>query len=111
MQRTIDETDRRRIKQISYNTEHGIIPKTIKKATGNIMSGMDEKTKAYSEPVKTDIAADPVVQYMSEDALTKAIEKTKQSMKNAAKDLDFIEAARLRDEMFAMEKLLKGKRH
>jgi excinuclease ABC subunit B len=109
MQRTLDETNRRRIKQISYNKEHGIIPKTIKKATGNIMAGIDEKTKAYSGPTETTIAADPVVQYMSKDALVHTIEKTKISMKKAAKDLDFIEAARLRDEMFELEKMLKDK--
>ncbi len=109
MQRTIDETDRRRIKQMSYNQEHGIIPKTIKKAIGTIMGGMEEKTKAYTGPDETTIAADPVVQYMSKDALVKAIDTAKLSMKKAAKDLDFVEAARLRDEMFDLEKLLKDK--
>lgn len=107
MRRTIDETNRRRSKQISYNEEHGITPQSIKKATGSLMGRFDEITRSYTEPAKVDIAADPVVKYMKPDALKKAIEKTKAAMKKAASELDFIEAARLRDEMYDLERLLK----
>ncbi len=107
MRRTIDETNRRRSKQISYNEEHGITPRSIKKATGSLMGRFDEITRSYTEPAKVDIAADPVVKYMKPDALKKAIEKTKAAMKKAASELDFIEAARLRDEMYDLERLLK----
>lgn len=65
--------------------------------------------KAYVEKEKADVAADPVVQYMSKEALQKTIENTRKLMEKAAKDLDFIEAARFRDEIFELEKLLDGK--
>ena len=67
------------------------------------------KVKYYAEDDHISIAADPVVQYMSKEALEKTIEKTKKSMQQAAKELDFMEAARLRDEMFAFQELLKKK--
>jgi len=114
MQRTIDETDRRREKQLKYNQEQNIVPRQIVKAKTSIL-GSDKgiiKTKEniYFNDELPSIAADPVVQYMNEDALIKTIDKTKKSMKKAAKELDFIEAARLRDEMFELEKLLKEKK-
>jgi excinuclease ABC subunit B len=113
MQKTIDETDRRREKQLKYNEEHNITPQPIKKATGNILteSGEKKRKSAYEAAEKENItiAADPVVAYMSAPALKKAIEKTKKAMQKAAKELDFIEAARLRDEMYAYENLLKEK--
>jgi excinuclease ABC subunit B len=112
MQETIDETERRRQKQFAYNQEMGITPVQVKKKTGSILSGLNRKgvqVKAYVEADKPDIAADPVVRYMNREALEKAIEKARKSMEKAAADLDFIEAARYRDEMAELGKLLKGK--
>lgn len=113
MQNTIDETNRRRVKQLKFNAEMGITPKQIVKATTAIMGNIPGKTgrkKIYTEPEKADVAADPVVQYMDINALEKTIEKTKRSMEKAAKELDFVEAARFRDEMFELEKILSQKR-
>ena len=107
MKKTIDETNRRREKQLKYNEEHNITPQQIKKASKSIMGKKPKDT--YVEPESVTLAADPVVQYMGKEALEKAIEKTKKSMQKAAKELDFIEAARLRDEMYELEKLLKSK--
>lgn len=109
MQATIDATNSRREKQIAYNLEHGIIPKQITKSKESIMN-MAKKEHIYLEPNEVDIACDPVVQYMNANALKKAIEKTKLNMKKAAKEERFIEAARMRDEMFKLEKLLKDKK-
>ncbi len=113
MQSTIDETNRRREKQLNYNEAMGITPRQIIKATTSIMgdlSGKKGMKKAYIEPQTTDVAADPVVQYMDQKALEKAIDKTRRSMENAARELDFIEAARLRDEMYELEKILKSRK-
>ncbi|MFZ2339231.1 MAG: excinuclease ABC subunit UvrB [Bacteroidales bacterium] len=112
MQETINETDRRREKQLSYNELMGITPAQIIKKTGTILSGLSRKgvsVKAYIEPERPDIAADPVVKYMDRDALGKAIEKTRKSMEKASAELDFIEAARLRDEAAALQALLRSK--
>lgn len=113
MQQTIDETTRRREKQLKYNEENNISPKQIIKASGSIMRHYNKKLgmkgKVYSEPDGLNIAADPIVKYMDKLALEKAIEKTKLSMEKAAKELNFQEAAQLRDEMFALQELLKGK--
>lgn len=114
MRVTIDETNRRREKQIAYNTEHGIVPRTIGKSREAIIeqtSVMDFKggvQKAYIETEMTDdLAADPIVQYMTKPELQKSIDKTKKDMVNAAKDMDFLLAAKLRDEMFALEKIME----
>jgi excinuclease ABC subunit B len=112
MQQTIDETNRRREKQLKYNELMGITPTQISKKTGTILSGLGKKgavPKAYIEPEKFDVAADPVVKFMNREALEKAIDKTRKSMEKAASELDFIEAARLRDEMADLHKLLRGK--
>jgi len=112
MQITIDETDRRREKQLKYNDEMGIVPAQIVRKTGTILAGLSRKgvtVKAYIEPERTDIAADPVIKYMNREALQKAIEKTRKNMEKAASELNFIEAARFRDEMTDLQKLLKGK--
>ncbi len=117
MQRTIDETNRKRAKQMAYNEEHGMTPQTVFKSKEQILkqsSVLDhqKQTKVYVEsPIDTTmaIAADPVVQYMSQPQLQKAIDKVKKEMQKAAKDYDFMEAARLRDEMFALEELKKEK--
>ena len=110
MQKTIDETNRRREKQLKYNQEHGITPQQIIKAQSNIMGDLPgrKKQKAYIEPTTPTLAADPIVQYMGADALEKLIQETRAAMKKAAANLDFIEAARLRDEMFELEKKLKS---
>jgi excinuclease ABC subunit B len=113
MDNTINETNRRREKQLKYNELNGITPRQIIKALGSIMGDRSEATmkgkKVYVEKETVNLAADPVVQYMTNQGLEKAIEQTKKSMQKAAKELDFIEAARLRDEMFALQELLKRK--
>jgi excinuclease ABC subunit B len=112
MQRTIDETNRRREKQLKYNEDNDITPTQIVKAQRSMVSKEDEQPKSkqyYTEPDKVNIAADPVIAYMGKDALLKTIEKTKKQMEQAASKLDFIEAARLRDEMFELQKLLNEK--
>lgn len=115
MERTIDETNRRREKQISYNLEHGITPKTVGKTREEIIeqssvldfSESKARTKAYVEIDEVSIAADPIVQYMTKPELQKAIDKTRKDMQKAAKDMDFLMAARMRDEMFALEKVFE----
>ena len=105
MQNAIDETLRRREKQLEFNKEHNITPRTIKKSKEEIMSSTgvaDRKGSSkpyYFEEEQANIAADPVVQYMGKDQLQKLADKTKKDMEKAAKDLDFMEAARLRDEL------------
>lgn len=112
MQQTINETNRRREKQLKYNEKMGITPSQIIKKTGSILSGLSKKgisVKAYLEPERPDIAADPVVKYMNRNALEKSIESARKSMEKAASELNFIEAARFRDEMADLQKLLKNK--
>ncbi len=114
MQRTIDETDRRREKQLKYNEEHGITPKQIKKGRKmtdliNANAEAHTETRAYVEPEEKTVAADPVMEYMTRDQLEKSIAHTRKLMQEAAKKLDFIEAAQYRDEMLRMEELLKNK--
>jgi excinuclease ABC subunit B len=115
MRVTIDETTRRREKQIAYNTDHGITPKTVGKSKEAIIeqtSVVDFKggvQRAYVESEEITVAADPIVQYMSKGDLKKAIDNTKKDMLAAAKDMDFLTAAKLRDEMFALEKMLAEK--
>jgi excinuclease ABC subunit B len=113
MNKTINETNRRREKQLKYNEEHNITPKQIIKASSNILRevrNITGQSRAYLEPQKPDIAADPVIQYMSREAVQKAIETSKAKMVKAASELNFIEAAKYRDEMQAMEEVLKSKK-
>ena len=114
MRRTIEETERRRLVQMKYNEEHGITPQTSIRSTESVF---DHKDKSALERVtnpyqrrdnEMSIAADPVMQYMSADGVKKAIENTKIQMLKAAKEMDFMEAARLRDEMNQLEDKLKG---
>ena len=114
MEKTIDETGRRRSMQIAYNEKHGLVPTALNKSKEKIMESTkvadgDQATRMYKEDAgKATIAADPVVKYMNTDQLKKLIETTKKQMEKAAKDLDFMEAARLRDEMRELEKILKS---
>ncbi|MEJ2903738.1 excinuclease ABC subunit UvrB [Pedobacter panaciterrae] len=115
MARTIEETNRRRDKQIAYNLENGIVPKTVGKSREAILeqtsvldfSGNATRAKAYVEVDEVSIAADPIVQYMTKPEMQKSIDKTRKDMAKAAKEMDFLLAARLRDEMFAMEKMFE----
>lgn len=112
MQKTMDETDRRRSKQLAYNEKYGITPQALVKAKHSIMNQTKVADGNYSrnyEGLKegASLAADPVVKYMNKGQLEKNIRKTRKEMEKAAKDLDFMEAARLRDEMFELEKLMK----
>ena len=109
MQRTIDETTRRRKKQKAYNLEHQITPTQIVNNTVSVFEqNKDElnRSKYYAGQAKSDIAADPVVKFMGKPELEKAIDKSKKQMEKAAKELDFIEAARFRDEMYALQVVL-----
>jgi excinuclease ABC subunit B len=121
MQKTISETDRRRKKQIQYNFEHNITPRQIvksKDALGAVIEKTRGPAKKSKEPkyyVETEegiatLAAEPVMNHMTKEQLQKAITQTRKSMEAAAKEMDFIEAARLRDEMFVLERLLKEKK-
>lgn len=120
MQKTISETDRRRKKQIQYNFEHNITPRQIVKSKDALSSVIEKtrgskKTKDAKYYVETEegissLAAEPVLQYMTKEQLQKAITLTRKSMETAAKEMDFIEAARLRDEMFVLERLMKEKK-
>ncbi|MEM7106986.1 MAG: excinuclease ABC subunit UvrB [Bacteroidota bacterium] len=115
MQTAIDETNRRRALQSEYNADHGIVPETILRSKESILEQTkvaDKKkssVKYYVEDETTSVAADPVVSYMDRDQLQKAVTKTQKSMEKAAKDLDFIEAARLRDELMELKKMLEEK--
>lgn len=103
MQETIDETNYRREKQLKYNAEHHIVPRQIHKSTD---SALTQQAHAYVEEEHVSQVADPVVAYMSREEIEKMLQKTKVAMQKAAKEQDFLEAARLRDEMFKLEKQL-----
>ena len=113
MQKTIDETQRRREKQMAYNMEHGIVPTPIRKERKmtdliNANTEMHAETRAYVEPEHTSMVADPVTEYLTPDQLEKAIARLRKHMQEAAKRLDFNEAAQYRDEMLRLEAQLKA---
>jgi excinuclease ABC subunit B len=109
MRITIEETNRRREKQLRYNEKHGITPTQIVKAQKSVLGNLQPKAKVYVEPEKVDYAADPVVQYMTVEQLSDAIAVARKKMEAEAKQLNFIEAARYRDEMYALQKMLDEK--
>ncbi len=115
MQQTIDETNRRRKKQLDYNLKNKIIPAQIIKSTKSILAqtavadSKFKRNRPYIEKQKINIAADPVVRYMTTEQIKKTIIKTKYSMNKAAKELNFIEATRLRDELYGLQKILEEK--
>jgi excinuclease ABC subunit B len=116
MQETIDETDRRREKQIKYNAEHGISPTTVFKSKveieqqASVLNIRKKETTAYAdfEP-EMGMVAEPILSKMTSEQLQRAIDDLRKQMQRAAKDTDFLTAAKLRDEMVTMEKLLKEK--
>lgn len=116
MQRTIDETNRRREKQVAYNIAHNITPRTVRKSIEQVMAqtavldikGYDPDSPYALEEIATTRAAEDEMEYTTIPQLEKAIAKTKKEMEKAARDMDFMEAARLRDEMFAMQKRLEA---
>ncbi|MFM6982936.1 MAG: UvrB/UvrC motif-containing protein [Chitinophagaceae bacterium] len=115
MRKTIDETERRREKQIAYNTLHNIVPKTVLKSKEQIMnqtSVADAKKGDIDAVYNNDgaelsAAADPVFDYMTIPELEKAIKETEKSMMKAAKEMEFIEAARYRDQIEDLKKRIK----
>ncbi|UOQ98373.1 excinuclease ABC subunit UvrB [Hymenobacter sp. 5317J-9] len=121
MQLAIDETNRRRATQLAYNAEHGITPRTVRKSHAEIMGQTDladyriVETQGYAGPESDGgaalaLAAEPVVAMMTRPELEKLIKTTEKQMEAAAKDLDFLTAAKLRDELAALKTMLKGKR-
>jgi excinuclease ABC subunit B len=115
MRQAIDETDRRRNKQIEYNLKHGITPKTVIKSKDSILrqtkvADSKKMQRYYVENEDLTLAADPVVAYLSKDELTKMADRTRKAMEKAAKELEFMEAAKLRDEYMAIQKLMEEKK-
>jgi excinuclease ABC subunit B len=116
MQKTIDETNRRREKQVSFNIEHGVTPRTVNKSKEQVFAqtsvleikGYNPDSPQAIETVGTTVAAEDQETYQTIPQMQKAIGKIKKEMEKAARDLDFMEAARLRDEMFGMQKKLEG---
>ena len=113
MRKAIDETSRRRKLQMEYNEEHNITPMSVHKSKDAILQQTkvadSKKTTRnyYVESEEHGLASDPVVAYMDQDEIEKLIEKSRKAMEKAAKDLDFLEAARLRDELLELQKRLK----
>ncbi|NDV78626.1 excinuclease ABC subunit UvrB [Dysgonomonas sp. 511] len=112
MEKTINETNRRREKQMAYNEQHGITPQQIKKARTSVFNKTkeDENTKGYKQDTSLAIASEDQIAYMSKDDLQKAIAKAKRQMAAAAKKLEFLEAAQFRDQIIKLEDELKAKK-
>ncbi|MFM2155899.1 MAG: hypothetical protein RL516_648 [Bacteroidota bacterium] len=114
MRLTIDETNRRREKQMKYNKDNGITPTALNKSLESSFNytaqeSRNNNIKAYYENDVMNIASDPVIQYMTKEQLDKTISETKKKMDTAAKELNFIEAAKYRDELFALDQVKKEK--
>lgn len=114
MRSTMDETNRRRAKQMAYNKEHGLSPTALNKGIDMmIQSQASVRGKSYKTTeemqMEMGVAADPVIAYMSKEQLEKAVQETKKNMERAAKELDFMQAAQFRDELFALQEKLKTK--
>ena len=114
MRLTIDETNRRREKQMKYNKDNGITPTALNKPLESSFNytaqeSRNNNIKAYYENDVMNIASDPVIQYMTKEQLDKTISETKKKMDTAAKELNFIEAAKYRDELFALDQVKKEK--
>ena len=108
MQQTIDETNRRREKQIKYNIENNITPQQIKRSRNqDLIKKQDTETSPYKQEEKQGIAADPLVKYMSKEEIQKLIQETERKMYQASKEMNFIEAAALRDELQTLRDMLK----
>ncbi|MDA9312262.1 excinuclease ABC subunit UvrB [Vicingaceae bacterium] len=112
MQRTMDETDRRREKQIAYNTKHGLVPKALTKSKENVLRQTEvadgsKAPREYKMDESIPLAADPETKYLGKADLEKSLKRTRKEMEKAAKEMDFIMAARLRDEMFELEAMVK----
>jgi excinuclease ABC subunit B len=111
MRKTIDETNRRRTKQQAYNEAHGITPTAIVKEKTSALAGYVKTTeeKAYVEPSFVSLVADPVLTHMTNAQLEKAIERSRKAMQEAAKQLEFTQAALYRDEMKVLEEMLRNR--
>ncbi len=113
MQKTIEETDRRRSKQMAYNAAHGIVPTALNKPKSGIHAHLENNksniSNAYIEKNEVNVAADPVIQYMTKEQLDKAIQTARKNMEKSARELDFIDAAKFRDELFGLEAFFKEK--
>ncbi|CAN5603153.1 excinuclease ABC subunit UvrB [soil metagenome] len=113
MRKTIEETDRRRIKQRAYNEEHGLVPTAINKSRESVFlqsgSTKNAERKAYIENEQMSAAADPVIQYMSREQMEKLVQNSRKNMDKAARELDFMAAAKYRDEFFQLDKLMNEK--
>ncbi|MFT6165886.1 MAG: excinuclease ABC subunit B [Vicingaceae bacterium] len=112
MQRTMDETDRRREKQIAYNTKHGVVPQALNKSKENVLRQTEvadgsKAPRKYKMDESIPLAADPETKYLGKADLEKSLKRTRKEMEKAAKEMDFIMAAKLRDEMFELEAMVK----
>ena len=112
MQRTMDETERRREKQIAYNTKHGLVPKALTKSKENVIRQTEvadgsKAPREYKMDESIPLAADPETKYLGKADLEKSLKRTRKEMEKAAKEMDFIMAAKLRDEMFELEAMVK----
>ena len=112
MKQLLDETDYRRKKQIAHNEEHGIVPKTIIRENKDVFKDAlyREKEQYDQEPVAVSVAAEDSAEYMNAEQIEKKIRALRKDMEQAAKDLNFIEAARLRDELFGYQAVLKERK-
>jgi len=117
MRQTIDETNRRREKQLAYNEAHNITPKAIIKSVERIMGqtavadAKHKEPQPYFEKEEVEVAADPVLKYLSDSQIQRSISDLRKEIEKAVKELDFIQAAKLRDEMYAMEEFLEDRKN